>query len=291
MGGEFPVALRIMSTLILGAHGQLGSELQRLLPTATGLSRAQLDFTHPQAFESLLEPYQPHVLINCAAYTHVDRAETERDLAFQLNAEAPAALARYCRNTGCRLIHVSTDFVFGGELLPDRPRRETDPAIPLSVYGASKLSGEQRILEILPEALILRTCGLYGHGGTGNFVRTMLRLARSGQPLRVVNDQTCAPTATTDFAQALIGLMNRNTGGLFHVVNRGAITWHDFARRIFELSGVSADLRPITSAEYAAPAPRPRYSVLDIGQYERLTGETLPEIEAALSRFLASPSA
>ncbi len=275
-----------MRTVILGSNGQLGAELSRRLPEAVGLSRRELDLAQAADIEPTLARLRPECLINCAAYTQVDRAEAEPEHAFRVNAAGPARLAEFCREQGARLIHISTDFVFGGESLPDRPRIETDPAVPLSVYGASKLEGERRIQALLPDALILRTCGLYGRGGAGNFVRTMLRLAAEQKSIRVVQDQTCSPTSVSDLATALLELRQAKACGLFHVVNRGAITWYDFARLIFETSGLQVDLQPTTTAEYQAAAPRPRYSVLDPSQCEQLLGHPLPDIPTALTRFL-----
>lgn len=275
-----------MRTVILGITGQLGTELSRRLPDAIGLSRRELDLAQTTDIRPILAPLQPECLINCAAYTQVDRAEAEPELAFRVNAEGPARLAEFCREQGTRLIHISTDFVFGGESFPDRPRVETDPAVPLSVYGASKLEGERRIQALLPDALILRTCGLYGPGGTGNFVRTMLRLASEKRTIRVVQDQTCSPTSVRDLATALLELRQAKATGLFHVVNRGGLSWYDFARLIFETAGLQADLQPITSAEFQAAAPRPRYSVLDPTRCEQLLGRPLPNIPTALTQFL-----
>ena len=277
-----------MRVIILGSRGQLGSALQRRMPQAVGLARPECDVTQPQIWQPLLESLRPDWLINCTAYTQVDQAEAEPEQAQLLNTVVPAQLADWCQQTGCRLLHMSTDYVFGSEVLPDRPRTETDPTGPLSVYGSSKLAGEEQILQCCPDALIVRTCGLYGSATRPSFVRTMLRLGRAGKSLRVVEDQTCSPTWVDDLASGLQQLLPLAASGILHLTNTGGISWYEFARRLFEQARVTVDLQPISSAEYAAPAQRPRYSVLNTNRFADLTGHPLPTITSALTTYLST---
>ena len=226
-----------VSILVTGAGGQLGRELaQRLSATeAVCLPRAELDLTDAAHLRATLARLRPQVVINAAAYTAVDRAETERDLAFALNAEAPAALARACADEGAALIHVSTDYVFDGQ--SRRPWREDDPTGPINVYGASKLAGEQAIGHALPRHIIVRTAWVFGAHGP-NFVRTVLRLARERGALRIVADQTGSPTWAGHLAEALIHLARRIASGetlawgVYHYAGAPAASWHAFAEAI-----------------------------------------------------------
>ncbi len=274
--------------LICGSQGQLGTELLRLFPAAIGLSRVEFDVTHPESAGQILRRHQPEWIINCAAWTQVDAAETQPEAAFAVNSLGPGLLAKACREADCQLVHISTDFVFGREDLPQRPRRETDPAEPVSVYGISKLAGEHLVLAQCPNSLVVRSSGLYGSGGTGNFVRTMLKLGQAGRTLRVVNDQVCSPTSARDLAIGIRALMQQQASGLFHVANRGEISWYDWACKIFQYARIAVDVQPVSSAEYAAPAKRPAYSVLDCHKYEQLTGQPLPNLDSALQTFLES---
>ncbi|MCG6154412.1 dTDP-4-dehydrorhamnose reductase [Rubinisphaera margarita] len=273
--------------LITGGQGQLGSELARRLPEAKPLMRAELDITQPDQIEAAFDREQPRLIINCAAYNKVDLAETEPVEAWQGNALGPRNLAQICRDRDCRLIHISTDFVFAGDRERSTPLPESELPRPVSVYGATKLAGEYFVRSICRDRLVIRTCGLYGEGGTGNFVRTMLRLGRAGKPLRVVDDQICSPTSISDLAEAILALEETQATGLFHVVNSGAVSWYDFATMIFSTAGIDADLSPVSSEDYAAPAERPAYSVLACGKYEQATGRKMRSIEEALGEYLS----
>jgi len=274
--------------LITGGQGQLGSELTRRLPEAKPYSRAELDITQPDQIEAAFDREQPRLVINCAAYNKVDLAESEPVDAWQGNALGPRNLARSCSERNCRLIHISTDFVFGADRDRSAPFTERELPGPVSVYGTTKLAGEYFVRSLCPNGLVIRTCGLYGHGGTGNFVRTMLKLGRAGKPLRVVNDQICSPTSIADLAEAILALEEAGASGLFHVVNSGAVSWYDFAGMVFATAGVDADLSPVSSDEYAAPAERPAYSVLNCGKYKQATGRTMRSIEEALAEYLST---
>ncbi|MGH7172972.1 MAG: dTDP-4-dehydrorhamnose reductase [Gemmataceae bacterium] len=260
-----------MRYAVLGAAGQLGRDLcPRLAGEVIPLSRCgspPVDLARPESLPTFFDEARPDVVINCAAYNFVDRAESEPREAFAVNAWGVRELARLCRERDCLLVHFSTDYVFGLDEARRHPWTESDAPGPVSVYGLSKLAGEYLVRALCPRHLVIRTCGLYGVWGSGgkggNFVETMLRLAGQGKPLRVVNDQTCTPSYTVDVAETTIALLTADQPGLYHVTNSGSCTWHELARTIFELSGVQANLTPIPSSEYPAPARRPQYSVLD----------------------------
>jgi dTDP-4-dehydrorhamnose reductase len=252
---------------VLGAAGQLGRDLvPRLAGDVVPLTRAEADLTRPDALRTALADARPDAVVNCAAYNFVDKAESEPAAAFAVNAWAVRDLALICRDLGCALVHFSTDYVFGLDEGRQTPWAETDAPGPVGVYGLSKLAGEYLVRALCPRHFVLRTCGLYGVWGSGgkggNFVETMLRLAGQGKPLRVVADQVCTPSYAADVAAATAALVPTGRYGLYHVTSAGSCSWHEFARTIFELAGVPADLTAIPSREYAAAARRPAYSVL-----------------------------
>jgi dTDP-4-dehydrorhamnose reductase len=256
-----------MKTLVLGSIGQLGRDLVPMLPgEVIPITRAEADLSKPGSVSAVVREHTPTIFINCAAYNLVDKAEQEPDAAFAVNAWAVRELATACRETGTKLVHISTDYVFGLDTSRTTPLREEDAPGPVSVYGLSKLAGEYLVRSIVPNHLVVRTCGLYGVWGSGgkggNFVETMLRVAEQGKPLRVVSDQHCTPSYTKDVAKLVIDLLNANATGLFHGVNAGSTTWHDFAAEIFRLSGLSPSLSTISTSERNDPAKRPLYSVL-----------------------------
>jgi dTDP-4-dehydrorhamnose reductase len=256
-----------MRTVVIGAAGQLGGDLvPRLGGGAVPLTRARADLTNADQLRATLGGLKPDVVVNCAAYNFVDRAEAEPEPAFAVNAWGVRKLAEVCRELGCRLVHVSTDYVFGLDAARATPYLESDAPGPASVYGLSKLAGEYLVRATCPAHLVIRTCGLYGVRGSGgkggNFVETMLRVAGQGKPLRVVADQVCTPTYTADLAAAMATLIQEGRQGLVHLTSGGACSWYEFARTIFSLAGVAAQVTAITSAEFGAPARRPPYSVL-----------------------------
>ena len=249
-----------MTILITGGGGQLAAAIAARRPDVTRVGRDSLDITDAGAVAKVLDKHRPAAVINCAAYTAVDRAEEEPDKAFAVNAVGPRTLARAAADRGVRLLHVSTDYVFGGQ--PERrPLSESDPPAALSAYGVTKLAGEQFVLAEHAAAAVVRTCGLYGHGG-GNFVKTMLRLAESRDEVSVVADQHCTPTSCDDLAAVLLSLAEDDTAGVVHATNAGETTWAGFAEAVFAAAGKSTAVRPITTAEFGAAAPRPPYSVL-----------------------------
>ncbi len=277
---------------ITGALGQLGSELCRQLgDRAVPLDLPELDLTDRGAVRRRLERIGPAAVVNCAAYTQVDRAEQEPEACRAVNVQGVAHLVEACRRLDCILLQVSTDYVFGSDGEPRRPRREDDPAAPQGVYSTTKLDGE-REAAAWPKHFIVRTCGLYGRLGpnaAGNFVETMLRLGRQRERLRIVADQHCTPTCVGHLARAIAFLLTTDAWGTYHVVNRGETTWLEFAREIFRIAGIEVALEPITSADWGAAAPRPLYSVLDTARYHALAGAPpMPPWQDALAEYLAS---
>jgi dTDP-4-dehydrorhamnose reductase len=260
-----------MKVLITGAAGQLGHALMEQVPAgvhADAFASDQLDITDEQALLDTLSRIQPAVLINAAAYTAVDRAESERERAFAVNADAVGSMARVCRQRGIRLVHVSTDFVFDGA--HGRPYRTDDAPGPINVYGASKLEGEHRIVaEPGLDWRIVRSAWVYGSRGH-NFMLTMLRLFRDRDSVQVVTDQIGAPTSVASLAECVWAAASAPTGGLLHFTNSGVASWYDFALAIYEearslaLISRAVDIVAIRSDQYPTAARRPSYSVLDV---------------------------
>lgn len=254
-------------------------------------SHAETDVTSESALAAAFRDAGADLVINCAAYTKVDQAETERDLSFAVNGVAPGVIGHLARAFGSPpVIHYGTDYVFNGRA--GRPYREQDPTDPLSVYGASKLAGERALMASGAPHLIIRTQWLFGAGGR-SFPRTMWERAQVRRATRVVDDQVGRPTYTVDLARATWRLTKVLTSrgawdgaGVVHVANGGVATWYDLAKRVFEAAGASQRLAPCDTAAYPTPAARPAYSVLDTSRYEQLTGATLPPWEQAVDRFL-----
>jgi dTDP-4-dehydrorhamnose reductase len=256
-----------VKALVAGAGGQLGRELVSALgdEVAWAGDRSQLDVTDDDAVASVLDRVRPDVIFNATAYNRVDQAETEPDVALAVNALAPRRLALAARETSALIVHFSTDYVFDGE--STRPYRENDCPRPLGVYGVSKRTGEQLVAAVGSEHLIIRTSGVLGRGGSeqkgGSFAGRILARARQGQPLRVVADQTFAPTCAADLARATLALVRTGARGLVHVTNSGCCTWHALAEATLALAGIDVPVEAIESAQLALPARRPAYSVLD----------------------------
>jgi dTDP-4-dehydrorhamnose reductase len=252
--------------LITGGGGQLAADLIRLFPEPDVLAptHAELDITNVGRLRSVIEEFSPNVVINTAAFHDVDQCESEPEAAFAVNAAAVQRLASVCRASRATLVHLSTDYVFNGR--GSRPYREGDPIEPINVYGASKAAGEMAICCTTDNHLIIRTTGLYGlagrHTRRGNFVETMLRLARLGEDIEVVSDQVLTPSYCIDVASAIGRLLDAGATGTFHVTNGGQCSWHEFSREVFRLAGELIDVRPIKQADRPVPARRPAYSVL-----------------------------
>jgi dTDP-4-dehydrorhamnose reductase len=280
-----------LNALVVGAGGQLGAALGRALPAggAALLGRAELDVRDADAVARALSETRPHVVLNAAAFNAVDAAESEPAAAFEVNALGALHLARACRAAGAVLVHFSTDYVFDGG--DERPIPEGRCPRPLSVYGVSKLAGEALVGASGAAHLIVRSSALFGTGGSkakgGSFVERILARARAGQPLRVVSDQVFAPTYAPDLARAALALASQGARGLFHVTNEGACSWHELAVAALEAAGVRAPVAAITAAELAAPASRPRYSVLETARYRSLGLPALRPWRDALREMLA----
>ena len=259
-----------------------------LIPVA----RNALDVASPQAIERVLGALDFDALVNCAGYTAVDAAQDNAARAFAVNAHAVQTMARACAAKGARLLHVSTDYVFGGDGARRRPLRERDPTAPVNVYGASKAMGETLARVESEDVVILRVASLFGVAGTGgrggNFVETMIRAGKEKGTLRVVDDLTMSPTATADVARVVMRMLTQGCEpGLYHVVNTGSATWFDFAREIVRRAGVKADVSPCASGEFPVRAARPRYSVLDNARVTAALG-AMPAWQDALERYLRS---
>jgi len=276
-----PHAFPLGSVVVTGAGGQLGSELVRLLgSSAVPLSRADLDLHDPDAVHATISQLTPAAVINCAAWTAVDAAERDPDGCFAVNATAVGHLARACAATGSRFVQVSTDYVFGHDEQRSRPYLEDDPPAPLSVYGASKLAGEQAARGC-PRHLVVRTCGLYSAAANGpvrgrNFLDTMLSLAATRRDVRVVADQICTPSYVPHVALGILRLLAAHAEGTFHVTNAGETSWFGLASELFRQAGLPMEVVAIASHEYPSPVARPRYSVLDTGRFTAITGTRLP---------------
>lgn len=282
--------------VVIGATGQLGSDLVRTFDQPgelVALSTRDVDILDSARTRSMLETLRPTCVINTAAYNLVDRAEDDERSAFALNAEAVGTLAAICQAAGARLVHFSTDYVFDGA--KRTPYLETDSPQPVSVYGESKLAGERLALERCERSVIFRVCGLFGLAGSlgkgkGNFVETMLRLAREGRPLRVVSDQVLCPSYTLDLARKVWKVLPKVAHPVYHLTNAGQVSWYEFARRALELAGLTADLTPVTAAEYGARARRPAYSVLAHAHLAALGEDDLRPWDAALPAYVAERS-
>jgi dTDP-4-dehydrorhamnose reductase len=269
--------------LLTGRGGQVGSELQSMLQPLA-LDRSALDLADPSAIRRVVRETRPDVIVNAAAYTAVDRAESEPDLAMRVNAEAPGVLAEEARKLGALLVHYSTDYVFDGR--KGAPYVEEDLTHPLGVYGRTKLAGEQNIRAAGCRHLIVRTAWVYGRGG--NFVRAVLRQAEKGAPLRVVNDQYGAPTWSRDIAAVTGALIGKGAEGLVHVSAAGRASWYEVAVEVLEAKGHRVVVQPVTTTDYGAPAPRPPYSVLDNGRLRRLGVPPIGEWRQRLRLHLQS---
>jgi dTDP-4-dehydrorhamnose reductase len=258
-----------MRAVILGSQGQLGNELTRQLPGATAFARADLDVTDAVKVREALAAARPDVVFNATSNNRVDAAESDPGPAFAVNALAVRSLALVCSDLNCRLVHFSTNYVFGRDAERRRPYLEVDSVGPINAYGVSKLTGEDFVLTADPRSLVVRTAALFGLSTRSrhNFLENMLAKARAGEVVRIVNDQTIAPIATADLAAATIGLVRADAAGVFHVNGPEATTWYELARVFFECAGLSNRVRPVSSAEIAAAARRPSYSVMGIDKY------------------------
>jgi len=287
-----------MKILVTGAKGQLGNDLVLLLEatgfTAAVFSSAELDISDAAAVLETVKKAKPGIIINPAAYTKVDLAENEKDLAYAVNSHGAENLARAAKEAGCPIVHVSTDFVFDGRA--PVPYAEEAGVNPLSVYGASKLAGEKFVASAIAEHVIVRTSWLYGVEGH-NFVKTVLRLASEREVLRIVYDQAGTPTWSADLAAAIVGICKsiesgKKPWGTYHYSNEGVASWYDFAVAICEeAQSIGMPLKykrvePILTAEYPLPAARPAYSVLHKAKIKKTFGIEIPHWRSSLSKML-----
>jgi dTDP-4-dehydrorhamnose reductase len=281
-----------MNIALIGADGQLGSDLRALLPAedVRPLFFPEFDVTDAAGVAARLRDLRPDVVINTSAFHRVDECEDRIEDAFRVNAFAVRDLARTCRSQGAVLVHFSTDYVFDGASA--LPYTETDRPGPLSAYAASKLAGEHLLAAEWDRHFIVRTCGLFGRAGClekgRNFVETMLGLAASGRPIRVVDDQIVAPTSTLELARNVLALIRTDAFGLYHLTSRGGCSWYEFARAVFDRAEVNADLTPVGSAAYGAPARRPAFSLLSDGKARGLGLPGCSDWKAALADYLAA---
>jgi dTDP-4-dehydrorhamnose reductase len=282
-----------MKILLLGAQGMLGRDLQPILSAkheVLGKDIQDFDITQRDQVAEEITACRPDVVINAAAFTDVDRCESDREMAFSVNGMGALHVALACALSGCRLIHFSTDYVFDGASRTPYP--EDFPAHPLNVYGESKLQGELYVRKALKDHLIVRTAWLYGRHGK-NFVDAILRLAGERDELRVVDDQRGSPTFTRELGQAVSRLVEKNIRGILHVTNYGSCTWFEFARKILELKKIMPEetrVVPIPSSELSRPARRPAYSVLDCSRLEQTTGFRMRTWEEGLKEYLCGSS-
>jgi dTDP-4-dehydrorhamnose reductase len=272
--------------LVTGANGQLGSELKELSSHYSQFEwvfadRSVLDLSDLNSITSVLDNIQPQVIINCAAYTAVDKAETETELADVLNHQAVGVLAQWSASYDCRLVHISTDYVFDGN--SSVALTEEAPTGPINVYGQTKLAGEQACLKENPEAIVIRTSWVYSRFGN-NFVKTMSRLMQERDQLSVVNDQIGSPTYAADLAQAIMTIITHSNwqAGMYHFSNEGEISWYEFALAIQEIGGFDCLVCGIPSSDYPTPAKRPHYSLLDKSKITTTFGVVVPGYRESL---------
>ena len=280
----------LMKIALLGANGQLGRDLQHTLRShdVCPFNRRDFDVTDHARTRAVLTDAAPDMVLNTTAYHRVDDCETHADLAYAVNALAVLNLVRVANDLDATIVHLSTDYVFDGEA--DEPYTEQSEPSPLSIYAKSKLAGESLVRTFARKHILIRTCGLYGAAGSqgkgGNFVQTMLAKAKRGESIRVVNDQVVTPTYTADLANQIVRILPTGYFGLFHMTNEGSCTWYEFARAIFELSGIEADLSPTTSEVYKTPAIRPKYSVLENARLKDLGLNQMRHWREALAAYL-----
>jgi len=277
--------------LVTGVNGQLGKELQQLTSSYPQfhfvlLSKEDMPIQQFELVRHFFATLKPAYCINCAAYTAVDKAESERELAFLINGEAVGVLASICKEHQARFIHVSTDYVFNGDAT--YPYTENFPTDPVNVYGASKLEGEKQAIQLNPDSIIIRTSWVYSSYGN-NFVKTMIRLMGEKDDVKVINDQLGSPTYAADLAAAILTIISNSElsfvnwkPGIYNFSNEGITTWYEFARAIKEITNSICDVKPITTSEYPTPAKRPAYSVLDKTKIQNSFGIQLKDWKESL---------
>jgi dTDP-4-dehydrorhamnose reductase len=281
-----------MKVLLIGANGQLGTDLNAVLQRrgvkVRSVIEPELDIRNPTACGAMVGSTEPDIVINTAAFHRVEQCELQPTTAFEVNAVGARNLAAACSQHGATLVHFSTDFVFDGA--KGAPYVETDTPVPQSAYAVSKLASEHMVAYTTRRYFLVRTCGLYGvagpHGKDGNFVDIMLKKAAAGDRIRVVDDQILTPTYTADLAENLARLIATQAYGLYHMTNEGQCSWYEFAAAVFEAAAVKADLAPCKTIDYPTSVRRPSYSVLSKDKFHALDIGRMPHWRDSLSRYL-----
>ncbi|MGG4000406.1 dTDP-4-dehydrorhamnose reductase [Anoxybacillus kestanbolensis] len=276
-----------MKVVVTGAKGQLGTDVVHLLADrgyeVYGYGREELDITNFDQVKQVITEIRPDVVIHAAAYTKVDLAESEPDQAFLINAYGTRNVAVVSEAVGAKLVHISTDYVFDG--MATTPYNEFAPTNPLSIYGKSKLAGEQFVRDLHSKFFIVRTSWVYGKHGN-NFVKTMLKLAQERNELMVVHDQVGCPTYTVDLANCILELIQTEKYGVYHVSNSGHCSWYEFAKAIFEEAGIKVKVNPCTTKDFPRPAPRPAYSVFEHMALRLNRFKEMPHWRESLKNFV-----
>ena len=283
-----------MKVVVIGANGQLGTDLCSELQGAEliSLTQADIEVTSFSSVKNVLTRCQPHIIINTAGYVRVDNCETHQDEAYSVNALGARNVAVVAEELGAKLMQTSTDYVFGGESAHTIPYTEFDIPAPLNIYGRSMLAGEDFVKHLCHRHFIVRSSGLFGVAGSlgkgGNFVETILRLARENGEVKVVNDQVSSPTYTRDLAKKMGQLIRTEYYGIFHITNNATCSWFDFARAIVDMAGLSARIIPIKSSEHQQKTPRPSFSVLENYHLRLLGMDDMRPLSEALRDYLLS---
>ncbi|MBR1730361.1 MAG: dTDP-4-dehydrorhamnose reductase [Selenomonadaceae bacterium] len=281
-----------MKVLVTGITGQLGfdvlNELHSRNIEVVGTARKDFDLTDETHMINFIADHKPDAVIHCAAYTAVDKAEDETDLAMQVNAYATESIAKVCKDINAKMIYISTDYVFPGD--GNKPYEVNDPKAPTNVYGRSKLAGEEAVIKTLEKYFIVRISWVFGINGK-NFVKTMLRLSKTKDKLNVVNDQIGSPTFTADLAKLLADMVQTDKFGIYHATNEGYCSWAEFATEIFRQSGANTEVVPVPSSEYPTRANRPKNSRLSKKSLDNAGFDRLPNWKDAVGRYLIELSA
>ena len=276
-----------MRVLVTGYAGQLGYDTIRLLEArgieCRGVDMQDFDLTDGQAVKNYVQTYRPNAIVHCAAYTNVDKAESQPEICAAVNGMGTVNIVRAALSVGAKVVFISTDYVFPGT--GDQPWKINDAYGPRNVYGMSKVQGEDAVRSLMTRYFILRTSWVFGKNGR-NFVRTMLRLGKEKKELRVVSDQVGSPTYTKDLARVICDMLPTEKYGIYHVRNEGYISWCDFARMIMQKAGLPCRVLPVASSEYPTPAKRPLNSRLDASRLAEAGFEPMPSVENALDRYL-----
>jgi len=283
-----------MKIALIGANGQLGSDLVKVLRSVHDLiplTHADVEITDRASVESMLQIHRPDLVMNMAAFHKVDACEEQIEPTFAVNTYGVRNMALACRAYAAALLHMSSDYVFGGDKTRATPYVETDPPAPINVYGVAKLAGEHFVRYLMDRYFILRVTGLYGVAGSsgkgGNFVELMLRLAKEGKPIRVVDDQRMTPTYTADLARQIAELIETEQYGLYHATNQGSCTWHEFAAEIFRQSGLTPSLGKAKTGDFGEKATRPAYSVLENTALQSIGLDQMRPWQESLAAYLA----